>query len=35
MIGSRAAQPALDLSDPPLEIIDQLKARPHVCVERR
>ena len=27
MIGARAAQPPLDLTDPPLEIVDQLNAR--------
>ena len=30
MIGAGAAQPALDLTNPPLEIVDQLKARPNV-----
>ena len=26
MIGARAPQPPLDLGDPPLEVVDQLKA---------
>ena len=30
MVGARAAQPALDLTDPVLEIVDQLEARLHV-----
>ena len=34
MIRSRAPQPALDLIDPPLEIIDQLKACLHVTAPR-
>jgi hypothetical protein len=34
MIGPGAPQPALDLTDPPLEIVDQLKARLHVRAPR-
>ena len=34
MIGARALQPALDLRDPPVEIVDQLNARPHVTEPR-
>ena len=34
MIGSRAAQPSLDLTDPPLEIVDQLNARLDVTAPR-
>jgi hypothetical protein len=30
MIGAGAAQPARDLIDPPVEIVDQLEARPDV-----
>ena len=34
MIGARALQPALDLADPPVEIVDQLNARPDVTKPR-
>ena len=34
MIGSGAAQPSLDLSDPPLEVVDQLKTRLDVTAPR-
>ena len=34
MIGARALQPALDLGDPPVEIVDQLNARPDVTKPR-
>jgi len=34
VIGARAAQPALNLADPPVEIVDQLNARPDVTKPR-
>ena len=34
MIRSSAPQPALDLADPPLELVNQLKARLHVTAPR-
>jgi hypothetical protein len=34
MVRSRAAQPSLDLSDPPLEIVDQLNTRLDVTAPR-
>ena len=34
MISARALQPALDLRDPPVKIVDQLNARPHVTKPR-
>lgn len=34
MVGAGAAQPALDLIDPPLEVVDQLKACLHVTTPR-
>jgi hypothetical protein len=34
MIGAGALQPPLDLTDPPVEIVDQLTARPDVTKPR-